>query len=160
MSLSLTNMRTVGAGTLYKRHNGIWTPIGAASVSLAPSSGSVANGNNLVVRVNVDSYTNNHETVQVRLTYDPSKFSYQSHDASASNYNTGGVDETGTGYVQIVRGNTSPLTGSQVFVDVTFQALVGTGTGEIGIDSANTHVVYAGTGLEETGSGGSYTFTA
>lgn len=139
-----------------KRRLGLAT---TSSIWLSPASGSVAISNNIVVRIMVDTNSNQHETVQARLVFDPSRFSYVSHDASASTYNTGGVDDSGTGYVQIVRGNTTPLTGQQILVDVTFQALVDTGTGNIDFNDANTHIIFAGSGLPDTETGGTYTFT-
>ena len=129
-------------------------------VTLTPSSGSVANGQNLVLTITVDSFSNNHDTVQTRLSYDPAKFSYVSVDDSNSGYGVEAPTESGTGWIQFVRGNTSPLTGQQEFVKATFQALTATGSGDITFDEVNTHVVYAGTALTKTAQGGSYTFTA
>lgn len=130
---------------------------GHADVSLNPSTAQASIGENFQVAIEINSGDFLMDAADVRLTFDPSQFSYVSHSGTQSAFNIEAPSETGPGFVQIARGSDTTLTGNNQFAIVTMSVQGEGGTSDIGFDPDNTDVVYAGGALTTTLHSGSYT---
>jgi hypothetical protein len=116
----------------------------SASVSLSPSASSVAKGSTVSVGVYENSGSEPVNAVKVIATYPADKFSYVSITNSNA-FSVAAFSSGGSGTVNIQRGALSPVTGRQLVATFRLKALVDSGTGSLGVDSAGTTVVSANT---------------
>lgn len=129
---------------------------GNADVYLNPASGDVSSGDEFQVSIMVDSGEFNMDAAEVRLDFNPSEFSYVSHENSQSNFGVDANFDSGEGFIQITGGSTNELSGDQLLAIVTFDAL-GEGTSApITINDEHTRVAYAGGSLQTNLSHGEY----
>lgn len=95
---------------------------------LTPASGTLTNGNTLVVTVRENSFSQAVNAVQANITYPTNRMTFQSIDTSQSGFTTTIQSDGGSGSVQIgvgLLGNS--LTGDQEVARITF-TLAGTGS--------------------------------
>ncbi len=131
-----------------------------ATLYLSPSSGSVANGSNLVVRVYEDSGSTQVNAVQANLTYPTNLLSYVSYTSSSA-FSIEAENPSGnTGSLRFGRGSITARTGAQLVVSITFKAVASGGTANVSftsgsevIDAGNNQNILSGT------SGGNYTLS-
>lgn len=119
-----------------KLQRSVGKPLGA-QLYLSPASGSVTNGNTVVVTIRENSYTDAVNTVQANLTYPTNRLSFQSIDTSASNFTTTVQSNGGSGTVQVgvgLLGNS--LTGDQLVATMTFTA-ISAGSASIQFDTGS-----------------------
>lgn len=115
----------------------------AAVVAIVSTSNktSVEKGQSFIVTVGTDSGTEPVSIGHVRLTYDPTKVQYVSTDYTNTPFTNDTPDAaTGAGFVQMSRYTTTPSAGNLVIGKATFKALASSGTIDIGVDRANSHV--------------------
>ena len=95
---------------------------------LTPASGTLTNGNTLVVTVRENSFSQAVNAVQANITYPTNRMTFQSVDTSQSGFTTTIQSNGGSGSVQIGVGLLSnSLTGDQEVARITFM-LTGTGS--------------------------------
>jgi chitodextrinase len=105
---------------------------GIGTLTLSPSSSTVALGSTFTVTVSENSSTTATKTVQANMTYS-SNLQFVSVDYSTSAFGTQAQSTTGNGVVQIARASTTDLTGSQILGVITFKA-ISAGTGTVNFD--------------------------
>lgn len=98
---------------------------------LSPANQSVANGNDLVINVVVNTGGNAVSTVQSVLTYPSSKFSYVSMTPGAA-FSTFPTPVVSAGSIQFTAGTVSPVTGIQTVATVTLKA-INTGSSSVSL---------------------------
>ena len=130
---------------------------GAANINLSPASGSYEKGDNIVVDLMIDSGTDQMDTAQVRVLYNPVKVSYVSTNISGSDFDTAAPGDSGSNYIQVGRGNTSSVSGSNKLASLTFKVLASSGSMTLSLDGPNTIVLLAGTELTTIDGQGNYT---
>jgi hypothetical protein len=133
----------------------------SASVFLSPSSGSVTNGNNLVVNVFEDSGAEPVNAASLRISYPTSLLQYVSISNSSA-FNIVATSSGGGGAVSIDRGANPAVTGNQLIASITFKA-VANGTASVTFPGGNSDakVLSQNTNQSITTSaaGGSYSIT-
>lgn len=113
------------------------TAAGSATLYLSPSSGSVAKGSNLVVKVYEDSGSTAVNAVQANLTYATSQLTYVSYSSSSA-FSIEAENPSGnTGSLRFARGSISPRTGAQLVVTITFRAAASSGTASVNFASGS-----------------------
>ena len=135
---------------------------GTANVYLTPASASVTNGNNITVNVYEDSGSDSVNAVQANLTYSTSQLSYVSYSNSGSPFTIEAQNPSGdTGSLDFARGTTTPVSGAQLVVSITFKAVASSGTAAVNFANGTAVVRSSDNGSETLNeTGGSYTLTA
>jgi len=131
--------------------------VGSASISIVPNSGTQDIGEQYTYTIEIDSGSDNMDSVQVRLNYDTQKLSHVETDVSNSDFNTSGSSSDGSSYLEIIRGSTSPLSGQKELAQVKFEAKKSQGAHSLNFDVGQSFVVFEGNQLGSTHSNGSYT---
>jgi hypothetical protein len=109
---------------------------GTATLSLTPTGGSLAPGDNLVIDVYEDSGADNVNAVQANLTYSSNLLSFSSADSNGSAFTINAQNSGGGGTIQIGRGTTTPVSGRQFVSRLTFHATTG-GTASVNFGSGS-----------------------
>jgi hypothetical protein len=131
---------------------------GSATLSLAPSGTTVAQGSSFNVDIHEDSGSDTVNAVQANLTYSGS-LTFVSITSSAD-FSINAQSTGGGGTVSIGRGTTTPVSGDHVVATVRFTAS-GSGTANIGFDTGSAVVRSNDNGAEAlTENSGSYTITS
>ncbi len=135
---------------------------GTATLSLSPASGSHDINTNFTVKVYENSGTEQVNAVQADLIYDQSKLQFVSVTNTGSPFNTCVHSSGGSGSVSTscaLLG--SSVTGSQLVSNITFKALVGSGSSSVNFASSSSVVRYSdATDIwDGNTSGGTYSFT-
>ena len=127
---------------------------------LTPASGTLTNGNTLVVTVRENSFSQAVNAVQANITYPTNRMTFQSIDTSQSGFTTTIQSNGGSGSVQIGVGLLSnSLTGDQEVARITFM-LTGTGSAALAF-AAGSGIAHASDSVDicEKRTGSNYTIS-
>ena len=111
----------------------------AATISLSPATTTVSHNGNFTVTVLVNSGTDDVNTAEADLNFDPAKLQFVSTDHSTSTLDspiTETQDPNDTSLVRVTSGDSTPGHGQQTLGTVTFKA-IGTGSANISIRSTS-----------------------
>lgn len=130
----------------------------AASYSLSPASGSYAVGKTFPVRVQLNAGSDAVNTGDATISYDSQKLTAVSVSKDGSPFNLWVTEPSvGGGNVTFAGGGTSPITGSQTVVTITFKAKA---EGSASVDFTNASLLAgAGQDVLSGSTGGTYTIT-
>lgn len=132
-----------------------------ATLYLSPSSGSVANGSNLVVKVYEDSGSTQVNAVQANLTYPTNLLSYVSYASSSAFSIEAENPSSNSGSLRFARGSITARTGAQLVVTITFRAVASSGTANVSFSSGSSVNAAdgSGTNILSGTNGGKYTLS-
>ena len=130
---------------------------GSATLYLNPASGSVKNGNTIILGVYVNSGSEPINAVQANLTYSTSQLTYIGYSSSSA-FSIEAENPSGnTGALRFARGTTTPKTGVQQVVSVTFRAAASSGTAAVNFSSSSAVLSSnSNTDILSTTTGGQY----
>ncbi len=127
------------------------------TIYITPASNSVQNGSTLTVSVRVNPGTTI-DSVQGTVTYDASKLQFISVDTSGSAFSTELQNSQSSGSVVFARGDFGAGVSADALIEkISFKALVGSGSGTLGLTGANADA--GGTFTNPSSTGASVSFT-
>jgi hypothetical protein len=140
-------------------NNGSYTISSNATLTLSPSTKTVAVGDNFDVSVYGDSGSAAVNAVQVNLSYPSNLLTFVSSAGNTTTWPIEAQNTGGSGTVKIGRGTTSPVSGKQLIATVTFKASAA-GTASVAFTSGTGMVSSSdNTAVPSTNTGGIYTLT-
>jgi hypothetical protein len=113
---------------------------GAQGVYLSPQSANHANGSTFTVQVRENSSQTPVNAVQVNLTYPVGMLKLVKVDTGPSKFKVQAQSQAANGQIQLARGSTAALTGDQLVVQITFQA-VGPGSAKLAFADGTALIV-------------------
>jgi plastocyanin len=102
------------------------------SLSLDPSSKTVAQGTTFKVQVWADTYGHKVNAVQANIAYPADKLQYVSDDTTNSSFTINAQHSVSSGAIYIARGNIEPVTGRALVATITFKSLASSGQAQVG----------------------------
>src|SRR5690606_36704140 len=116
----------------------------SCSITLSSSHSTVPNGSQLTITATLNA-TENIDTLQAHITYDPSKVTYVSESYAGSDWQDTPDKSSGSGFYRASRFKLPPhTTGAIKIVSLTFRPNVASGRAAFGVTTCCSYAVAAG----------------
>lgn len=124
------------------------TMLGDAVMSLSPQATSVSASSTVMYTLAIDAGSDEIDTVQARLYFNPDNLTFDNVDASGSDFSIfdSGLNDIGADYVELVFSNISSLSGQLMLATIDF-TVNGSGQANIIFDSPRCLALTGGDGL-------------
>ncbi|HVW23596.1 MAG TPA: hypothetical protein VHB51_03915 [Candidatus Saccharimonadales bacterium] len=123
-----------------------------ASITLDSNTSTVANGGSLVVAIYMNGGGQGVNAVEADISYPASQLQYVGFSSTGTAFEIGASSGGSNGLATVDRGTTSSVSGSGLVGTMTFKALVGSGSANIGVAGSSSLVVN-GSAIPYTSSG-------
>lgn len=122
----------------------------AATVTMEPDNTTLVPGQSVNIPVYVDSGHSEMDSAQAKIIFDTEQLELTGVDDENSDFGVEAPTKQNNGEVTVARGNTSPITGRNLLVELSFNVLAQSGTGTVNFDTEDTLVLLGGEELITT----------